>query len=553
ADIEKATAEKTEAAEKVQQAQEHRDAVAEKENATPQEQKQAENNVKNAENALQRADNRLADAQKRQDTATAAEARHAEQVQQQAANLDNARQKVEEREAAIEQARQNAAQQHSDMTPAQQDAKAAQLDAKQLVAKAREIAKAETPSPELNAELFASEPLDLSELYKMDVVDLYDTAVNLENRILETYRDVRATERAIRADMSIENARRLTDVASTTRPEINREILRAEVRTDADLDQHKEAVAQAVRETSGIHQSVSALLETVRQVAQSHDGFSVDLAMDWAQLMAEYDEAATAEFEEMDTADLADLMREAMGEHGEHGEREYPHSMFQGQGEHGPDDGRHGALPRRPALNAQAIANLRGDGRLPGRVMGSFHTTSDPRQAVAGQSWGKRVVGPGGVPSTWLGLTTWYVIGPFPNPARANIDRKFPPETVVDLDAVYEGKHGPIAWEFYQSPFPQMVTPRNTEPYGIWYGYTEIRFDRACDLWVAIGSDDKSKIWVNDFCVWESAPQHKPWRPHEGFRKIHFGAGVNRILYRCENGQHGMGWSFVINLDPAGQ
>ncbi len=95
-----------------------------------------------------------------------------------------------------------------------------------------------------------------------------------------------------------------------------------------------------------------------------------------------------------------------------------------------------------------------------------------------------------------------------------------------------------------------MVTPPNAEPYGIWYGYTELRLDRDCDLWVAIGSDDKSKIWLNDFLIWESAPQHKPWRPNEGFRKIHFRAGVNRLLYRCENGQHGMGWSFAINLSP---
>ncbi|MCL1887462.1 MAG: hypothetical protein FWF96_01145 [Kiritimatiellaeota bacterium] len=456
-------------------------------------------------------------------------------------------------DADVAEKRQAADVLRADMTPAQNEAKAAQEAALIPLQEIREIVQNETPRPEANAELFnAQSPVSHAQLPRMDTVDLYDTAVRLEQHILEAYRDVRATERAILHTMSIQNARRLTDVAATTRPEINRELLRSEVRTVEQFDQRKEAVAQAIRETASIHQSVATLLETVRRIARSHDDFTVDLALEWAQEEEEFAEAVTAEEIEDDYADIAELMRQAM-EDGAEQPYQPNRPPPENQNETNEEENQNAPPRRRPsqmgALFTQLLNAARRQGP-PRTVFRAFPPRVDPRAALPHQIWGARTVGPGGIDASWLGLTTWHIIGPFPNPARANIDRKFPPETIVDLDATYEGKNGPVSWEFYMCPMPQVVIPLNWEPYGIWYGYTEIRFDRACDLWVAIGSDDKSKIWVNDFCIWESAPQHKGWRPNEGFRRIHFRKGVNRILYRCENGHHAMGWSFVINLNP---
>jgi len=42
----------------------------------------------------------------------------------------------------------------------------------------------------------------------------------------------------------------------------------------------------------------------------------------------------------------------------------------------------------------------------------------------------------------WVFVDTWYTIGPFPNPHRRNLNRQFPPEIVIDLDARYPGKDG---------------------------------------------------------------------------------------------------------------
>ena len=84
----------------------------------------------------------------------------------------------------------------------------------------------------------------------------------------------------------------------------------------------------------------------------------------------------------------------------------------------------------------------------------------------------------------------------------------------------------------------------------VYYAYTELKFEKDCDLWVAIGSDDASKIWINDQQVWVSGKGLSPWYVDQGFRKIHFNQGVNRILYRVENGADITAFSLVICLPP---
>ncbi|MEM7602352.1 MAG: hypothetical protein AAF357_13165, partial [Verrucomicrobiota bacterium] len=93
------------------------------------------------------------------------------------------------------------------------------------------------------------------------------------------------------------------------------------------------------------------------------------------------------------------------------------------------------------------------------------------------------------------------------------------------------------------------VEPANEESYGIWYAFTEIHLDRAQDLWIAMGSDDKGQVWINDSPVWVSASHHKNWSPDEALRKVHFQEGRNQILYRIENGQHGMAFSLWVHLE----
>ena len=157
----------------------------------------------------------------------------------------------------------------------------------------------------------------------------------------------------------------------------------------------------------------------------------------------------------------------------------------------------------------------------------------------------------------------WYVIGPFPNPNRVNIRRKFPPEAVVDFDATYIGKGGrtvkwefmqtcnfkPRKWEWWHSDRRAELVPYTSEEYGIWYAYAEVFSDIECDRWIAVGSDDRSDIWLNDAPIWGSSDKLKSWRIDEGYRRVHLKKGRNRILARVENGWHLIGWSVCISLE----
>jgi hypothetical protein len=183
-------------------------------------------------------------------------------------------------------------------------------------------------------------------------------------------------------------------------------------------------------------------------------------------------------------------------------------------------------------------------GNDPGELMGPIDV------AQVNHNMGRRVQDERGSPVEWMFVDTWYTIGPFPNPGRVNIHKKFPPESVVDLGAEYPGKNGKlVAWHFQQSNAVQCV-PKNDEQYAIYYAYTEVYCDRPMDLWIAVGSDDKANVWLNDMPVWISGDQLKGWRVNEGFRKVSFQAGVNRVLYRVENGWMGTAFSLGIRVAP---
>ncbi len=120
---------------------------------------------------------------------------------------------------------------------------------------------------------------------------------------------------------------------------------------------------------------------------------------------------------------------------------------------------------------------------------------------------------------------------------------------MVDLNAVYLGKNErPIHWVFMQLDQPELRPPNDVEDApAIYYAYTEIMLDEPRDLWVATGSDDKGTMWINNFPVWNSGNMMKSWEANEGYRKVHFNKGRNRILYRLENAWREAGLSLMIS------
>lgn len=151
----------------------------------------------------------------------------------------------------------------------------------------------------------------------------------------------------------------------------------------------------------------------------------------------------------------------------------------------------------------------------------------------------------------WIFIGDWYVLSRYDNEGRANIQKVYPPESVLDLNAQYLSEDGKtLKWE-YESYAPPMVAPHGWESWKIYYFYTELYFEEETEAWLAIGSDDRSDLWVNDLPVWYSANRHKGWNPAEGFRKVVFKPGRNKVLLRLENGQQGLGFSIYLNFSTS--
>lgn len=142
----------------------------------------------------------------------------------------------------------------------------------------------------------------------------------------------------------------------------------------------------------------------------------------------------------------------------------------------------------------------------------------------------------------------WYTIGPFDNARRRSLNTRFLPEVGVDLDAVYTGKNGKgVSWKWIRSQNP-IIKPEFGTSDAIWYYFTEIYLDQASDIWVALGSDDYGKLWVNDKLVWVSATESKPYNWRETIMPVPFKKGYNKIMFRLENAAGLTAFSVILVL-----
>ena len=396
----------------------------------------------------------------------------------------------------------------------------------------------------------------------MKMVDAFELAKQIETAITESYKDIKATQTAIERKMSFEAAQKITDVAKAVRIEANREALEDNPRTKEALDAQKVAQTEVVRETDNIVETAVAMMQEALEIVKPDDGSKAEIkgvhpkVVQWLQekdfekraqeeeqqkrleqmaALADYQVAITAAAAENEEERAKDLTKVA-----ENAE-EVKKNTESADAQTAP-----AGAEQAHFRDAGTLARL--DAKMPELVGGNVirFTESGLKD---------------GIPAKWMYVQDWYVIGPFPNPDRVNLRRKFPPESVVDLDATYVGKDGrTIKWEFRQtrnstpkeswrSEGKAEIVPDPAEEYGIWYAYAEVFADAACDRWIAVGSDDRSDIWVNDAPVWGSSNKLKTWRIDEGYRRIRLNKGRNRILARIENGWHALGWSVCISLE----
>jgi hypothetical protein len=181
--------------------------------------------------------------------------------------------------------------------------------------------------------------------------------------------------------------------------------------------------------------------------------------------------------------------------------------------------------------------------------------------AGEGRAGSARTLGAGGTAADRIVLDRWYIAGPFEARGPQDLHRVYPPELAVDLDAVYAGKGGrTLRWRWTDDPrYPLVPQPRMEN--AVYYAYTEIRVERPLVVWLDIGADDDSKLWLNGALVWVSGDGMKPWyrQPFytlgdslarhalvEGSRRVVLQPGRNRLLFKLYNGIDLMFFSVVL-------
>ena len=441
----------------------------------------------------------------------------------------------------------------------------------------------------------------LKNLDGMNMAQVYDSAVKTESSLVQSYRRLRAAHLAILQDLTLSKAVYLTDVAKPEHPDLAAKLEQVSVNSGDQAVAVREAVQTAQAQVSGMVELATSMLTEARSL----DNTNADTPLTPEQ----YTQASELQQKIEKLASSSDYAVDETGNgnknqnnsnNGSSDNQSNPSnsgnssssssSRSSSSSSSSSNSGNPNGSPSNPGksgTDSQAnggnspdmgqsgkegpfgMTGFGGGPAVPGAARSFAGQPQDVSNLVHPAS-GRRIAAQG-ASARWLAVDSWYVLGPFDNTDRRNIERKFPPETVIDLNATYPGKHGvPIRWEFQQSGSSDVRpefraytaatwnparTPHdnnmNSVQYVIYYAYTELWFEQDCDLWAAFGSDDFGKVWVNGGpYVWASDEKLKAWQLNESVRKLHFKKGINKVLFRVENGNNITEFSMVLSVAP---
>lgn len=376
---------------------------------------------------------------------------------------------------------------------------------------------------------------------KQTIVDHYDAAVAHLEKICEDYRQIKAIQLSQQRNISFAEAYDNINSVMPVLDPINRNLLNRPIYDPKEIDDQKQEIEHVEMQIDMMIELAAKLLEEIEKVQIEITQFQPEFREITLEEILQKEQFDPEAVEENATERYTDEQLQALAELAQQQETAEQTDLTQ---------------MMRPLLPNIEDLTEEDTGGEPIRqdLMVSSSDDNSPENlnsiadlANLNKAMGRKIKF-GGEPVEWLFVDSWYTVGPFPNPSRANLNRQFPPESIIDLDATYIGKDGlPIEWHFVQSEDMPMV-PYNDESYAIYYAYTEIFVDQPMDLWVAIGCDDKANVWLNDLPIYISGDQLKGWKPNEAFRKVSFQPGINRLLFRVENGWMGTAFSFAIRV-----
>ena len=162
-------------------------------------------------------------------------------------------------------------------------------------------------------------------------------------------------------------------------------------------------------------------------------------------------------------------------------------------------------------------------------------------------------------------LMHWNVIGPFDNSERAGFAKVFPPETNVDLEAMYDGKACKVKWSSFVTADEYGMVDINKAYPGpgdglkevTAYAYTEYHAAAAGPVQLRLGCKNAWKIWLNGKLVFGRDEYHRGMRIDQYQLDVNLAKGRNTLLIKlCQNEQMQdwtKQWQFQLRVcDPTG-
>ncbi|MGQ9591358.1 MAG: HEAT repeat domain-containing protein, partial [Planctomycetota bacterium] len=147
-------------------------------------------------------------------------------------------------------------------------------------------------------------------------------------------------------------------------------------------------------------------------------------------------------------------------------------------------------------------------------------------------------------------ISSWYVVGPFPNEGGKGFAAAYSPEEAVDLEAQVDARGRKRRWaEFHSTSLDgkvdlRQVFQRTTDVCA--YAYAEIEAPRAMPVTLKMGSDDGVVCWVNGKKVHANDATRPLAIDSDVVEGVQLARGRNTILLKVTQG--GGEWEFSFRI-----
>jgi HEAT repeat protein len=146
-------------------------------------------------------------------------------------------------------------------------------------------------------------------------------------------------------------------------------------------------------------------------------------------------------------------------------------------------------------------------------------------------------------------ITSWWLIGPYPNPENKMWDIAYRPEEKIDLEAMEEVAGQKLTWKKHRTPHLQGIVNlqeavANKNEVGA-YACAEINVKDEQVVEFKMGSDDSIVLWVNGDKV-HANRINRGVTIDDDVARAKLKPGRNRILAKILQGAHA--WEFVIRV-----